>query len=240
MLLTKSNELSTMPIETLHILPTHDKTDDGFKYDDKYVGKLFKYQNSLYYFKERSYIEYPIELLNTIEKAVQESVNSKIKDTIAMIESVANKATDFVSKQDLQEIKYNLELFENRIDFEKIKNLFEITINNKLENINVDLNEVKDKVKRLQSTIDIEKICSIIDQSVDSKINEDQINSMIDNKLKAVYDNFDKVVKNLVKENLKDSHRDQTGKLKMTTLITLKELGYSPSEISEMVKNGLV
>lgn len=196
------NESFIMPIETLHVLPTHDKTEDGFKYDDKYVGKLFKYQNTLYYFKERSYIEYPIELLNTIEKAVQESINNKIKETIAMIESVANKATDFVSKQDLQEIKYNLELFEDRIDFEKINDL--------------------------------------IKNSIESKINEDQINKLIDNKLKAVYDNFDKVVKNLVKENLKDSHRDQTGKLKMTTLITLKELGYTPSEISEMVKNGLV
>jgi hypothetical protein len=153
-----------MSIEKIIAMPQMVKVEDGYAYDKKYVGSVFQYNNKLVYFSEKTFQEYPLELLKIIENncVQREEFNDKLKEIIEM---------------------FNYKFVNN-------------------------------------------------------------INDIIDSKLESVYKNFENVTKQLVNsavsDGLKDSKRDQAGKLKMTSLVMLKELGYSSDEIKNLAISGLI
>ena len=98
----------------------------------------------------------------------------------------------------------------------------------------------------LENTINgIKKEILLLSKKQNSK---DDINTIvsnvIDEKLTDVYYNFNNVTHKLVTDTintaLKDSKRDQTGKLKMSTLMMAKEMGLTPDEIIKYSESGLL
>jgi len=180
-----------MPIEKLHVMPTHEKVEDGYAYNPKYVGNIYQLNDNLVYFKEKSTVEYPLKLAQIIKE-----------DTLAAVES-------------------NLQVI-----YEALSNLEKQTSNEELK-VFVAL-----------------EIAKIKNQVITKEVLTETINGIVDTKLTEVYNNFNAVTKQLVREavsnELKDSKRDQAGKLKITTLMMLKEMGLTPDEIIKYTENGLI
>lgn len=200
-----------MKLEKLHILPTHNKVDDGYAYDEKYIGKIFEHDNKIIYFKEKSIIDFPLELFNAVENAIIAEITPSL---VRLIEEIK---TDF--ELQLKEINEKIESIDSQLETTTI--------------------EIDDSV-----TSNIEFINKELDHLKKSTVLKESLNAIIDIKLTDVYKNFNDVtialVKSAVAEGLKDSKRDQTGKLKMTSLIMLKELGMGAEEIRSLAEAGLI
>ena len=200
-----------MSIEKLYTMPSHTKGDGGYFYDNKYVNKLFQFENKLIYFTENTFQELPLELYNTITKECDEKINIIIND----IDNLNN-----IVKESETSTESNIEIRFKELE-EKIK-------------------KIAIKVASTQAKIqEIENILTNL-----NNIDEKTINSMIDKKLEAVYNSFEKLSEKFVKDNintaLKDSKREASGKLKVSSLAIFKEMGYSPSEIRELADSGLI
>lgn len=176
-----------MTFEKLHAMPSHVKGEGGYYYENKYVNKIFQYENKLLYFTENSFHEFPLELYNCIIKNAEEKI---------------------------EELKFLLDEIEN-----KLKTLATYISNHaeRLENLD-------DKQREVAS--------------------EEKIIELIDKKLESVYKSFEKLSEKFVKDNmnnaLKDSKREASGKLKITSLAIFKELGYDASEIKSLADSGLI
>lgn len=166
-------------IEELAVLPSHVKTDDGYRYDDKFINKVYRHKDMIYFFKERTYVEFPFELFEKIRNSIYDEIHPQIQETITLSKDIASKAIDSASTQDLDK----------------------------------KINESRESV--------IDYISKRLDKAVD-KLNE-TIEEQIIEKTKHLA-----------------NYRDDSNKIKITTLVTLKELGYTPSEIAEMSKHGLI
>lgn len=200
-----------MSIEKLYTMPSHIKGDGGYFYDNKYVNKLFQFENKLIYFTENTFQELPLELYNTITKECDEKINIIIND----IDNLNN-----IIKESETSTESNIEIRFKELE-EKIK-------------------KIAIKVAGTQAKVqEIENILTNL-----NNIDESTINSMIDKKLEAVYNSFEKLSEKFVKDNintaLKDSKREASGKLKVSSLAIFKEMGYSPSEIRELADSGLI
>ena len=200
-----------MSIEKLYTMPSHIKGDGGYFYDTKYVNKIFQFENKLIYFTENTFQELPLELYTTITKECDEKINTVIND----IDNLNN-----VIKESETSTESNIEIRFKELE-EKIK-------------------KIAIKVASTQAKIqEIENILTNL-----NNIDEKTINSMIDKKLEAVYNSFEKLSEKFVKDNintaLKDSKREASGKLKVSSLAIFKEMGYSPSEIRELADSGLI
>lgn len=224
-----------MPIEKLISIPTFIKVEGGYQYDEKFIGKTFIHNNSLIYFKDKSIVEIPLEVINVITKQIKEEI---IADKTFFSENINNIA----------ELDY----------FKKLQN--EIAENkNKLKSIN-------DTIKTILSTIDsftkfieedsnksiteesintqIDKKLTKFHSSMKSNITEESVNKQIDKKLTTVYNSMiatiNKTITDQIALNFKDSKRDHTGKLKMTTLLMLKEAGIPIDEIIALSKEEII
>jgi len=193
-----------MTIEKLHVLPTHEKVEDGYAYNEKFIGKVYQYKDLLIYFKEKSIVEFPIKIFEEYKELIINEINQNnkdIKDSISMI-------TD-------QELNSTKLLIQSQID----------SINKQIINLENEFNTLKEQ---LPTKEDISSI----------------INVIVDKKLTEVYNNFNSVTQKLVtdaiNDALKDSKRDQSGKLKMSTLMMAKEMGLTPDEIIKYSENGLL
>ncbi len=97
-------------------------------------------------------------------------------------------------------------------------------------------------IKTAANTTKLSEVENII--STLNNIDESTINNLIDKKLESVYNSFEKLSEKFVKENvssaLKDSKREASGKLKISSLAIFKEMGYSPTEIKELAESGLI
>ncbi len=202
-----------MTIELLRVLPTHEKVEDGYAYNEKYVGNVFKHNDVLLYFKEKSYTEYPLKVFEAYKQeilsAVQEE-NTKLKE---------------------EHVKLNKDYADLNIHYNDLVGLY---------------NDVEKHMEVLEHTINsIKKEILLLSKKQNSK---DDINTIvsniIDEKLTDVYNNFNNVTNKLVTDTinnaLKDSKRDQTGKLKMSTLMMAKEMGLTPDEIIKYSESGLL
>lgn len=228
-----------MTIEKLHVMPSHEKAEDGYSYNSKYVGNVYQIGDQLVFFKEKSTIEYPMKVIQAIKSDILESVNNTlttIHESISDIEHILTN--DLITLETLTnhvDIKLNtvksdinskLSVFDNRIEtaikpeLVKIDELANISAQIKSELLTIK-NELVSKTNLIKTIDDI-----------------------IDNKLTTVYNNFNAVTKQLVTDAihdaLKDSKRDQSGKLKITTLLMLKEMGLTPDEIIKYSESGLV
>lgn len=198
-----------MNIEKLIAMPTHQKVEDGYAYDPKYIGKVYQVEDKIVYFKEKSVVDFPVELF----KAVERSILNNVKE-------------NYISKDELEEFKKEInDNLSKKIN--NVKNEFENSLNSVVNSITT----VSDNISEL---ITIK----------DNVVLKDNLNETVDKKLTDVYNNFNKVTDRLVKEavaeGLKDSKRDTTGKLKMSSLIMLKELGMDATEIKTLAESGLI
>lgn len=219
-----------MTIEKLHVMPTHEKVEDGYAYNPKYVGNVYQINDQLVYFKEKSTIDYPMKVIQTIKADTLEAIDSTLEPMYETIASIENKISSLNLTNIEEEIKTyidsRLSTFDNRIE-------------NHIKPELVRIEELNDQMDRIRSEI------STIKQDLVSKLDlVKTIDKVIDDKLTTVYNNFNSVTKQLVTDAvnnaLKDSKRDQTGKLKITTLMMLKEMGLTPDEIIKYTESGLV
>lgn len=233
----KSDKLD---IERLIVFPTHVKTEGGYEYPKKYVGKVFRFEDKIIHFRESSYMDYPAEIfenykdtiiqhtLELLEKqklevdASQERVNNSINDVKRQIEGLINN-------NEIEELKIKLE--ESQTQITKLR-----TYIDNIEVTTVDkFQSVFDKLEEFYKTT-----IAISNKTVDTA----ELEAVIDKKLSTVYSNFEQVSKKLVddsvSEALKDSKRDHQGKLKISTLSMMKELGMETKEIIELAKEGLL
>lgn len=230
-----------MAIEELTVLPTHKKGEDGYYYDEKYVGNLYSHKDKLILFTEKSYMEYPKQLLTELQNIIDTN-NSEI--------SVKLKELDF--SNEIKSIKTELSAIEGHL-----KQLVSDRANDKDENeskidtLFKSINNVNNLVEKIntEASVKFKYFADNIEQ-LDKKISEintldvDEIESVIDKKLSDVYDNFksvsEQLTKSAVQEALKDTKRDQVGKLKMSSLAMLKELDYKPEDIKILSEAGLI
>lgn len=219
-----------MTIEKLHVMPTHEKVEDGYAYNHKYVGNVYQINDQLVYFKEKSTIDYPMKVIQTIKADTLEAIDSTLEPMYETIASIENKISSLNLTNIEEEIKTyidsRLSTFDNRIE-------------NHIKPELVRIEELSDRINQIGSEI------STIKQDLVSKLDlVKTIDKVIDDKLTTVYNNFNSVTKQLVTDAvnnaLKDSKRDQTGKLKITTLMMLKEMGLTPDEIIKYTESGLV
>lgn len=88
------------------------------------------------------------------------------------------------------------------------------------------------------------KLDELSGEKSDPEFSEEVINELIDKKLTDVYNKFQiitaKLSKDAVSEALKDSKRDQVGKLKISSLAMLKDLDYKPEDIKILAEAGLI
>ena len=219
-----------MTIEKLHVMPTHEKVEDGYAYNSKYVGNVYQINDQLVYFKEKSTIDYPMKVIQTIKSDTLEAIDSTLEP---MYESIANIEKQ-LSNLNLSNVE---EEVKNYIDSRL--NTFDNRIENNIKPELTRIEDLNDAINRISSEI------SVIKQDLVSKLDlVKTIDKVIDDKLTNVYNNFNLVTKQLVTDAvnnaLKDSKRDQTGKLKITTLMMLKEMGLTPDEIIKYTESGLV
>ncbi|MBK7107451.1 MAG: hypothetical protein IPH62_19465 [Ignavibacteriae bacterium] len=147
--------------------------------------------------------------------------------------------------------------FNDRSFFEMPYEVYRTISTEILNELKKEFNEIKDNLeKEFNSKIaklvkelagysnDLDNINENISNSNSKFMSKDNIESIIDNKLNDVYKSFEKLSEQLVKQNmdnaLKDSKREASGKLKVTSLVIFKELGYSPEEIKSLAESGLI
>lgn len=200
-----------MKLEKLHVLPNHIKVEDGYAYDEKYIGRVYEHDGKVIYFKEKSVIDFPLELFNAVENAIVAEITPSL---VKLIDEI-KLDFDLKLKSITEKIEESVLLFENN----------------------------KETFNSIQFS-EIDKLKVEIDNIKKSTVSKQSLDDVIDIKLTDVYKNFNDVTMQLVKsavaEGLKDSKRDQTGKLKMTSLIMLKELGMSAEEIRTLADSGLI
>lgn len=200
-----------MKLEKLHVLPNHIKVEDGYAYDEKYIGRVYEHDGKVIYFKEKSVIDFPLELFNAVENAIVAEITPSL---VKLIDEI-KLDFDLKLKSITEKIEESVLLFENN----------------------------KETFNSIQFS-EIDKLKVEIDNIKKSTVSKQSLDDVIDIKLTDVYKNFNDVTMQLVKsavaEGLKDSKRDQTGKLKMTSLIMLKELGMSAEEIRSLADSGLI
>lgn len=191
-----------MTIEKLHVIPAHEKVEDGYAYNEKYIGNVYQHKDMLVYFREKSTLEFPIKVFETYKNLILD----ELSETTSNLESEINTMESQYS--DISQILDRL--------------------NSRLTNIEVIVKGLNSEPKEELNKEDIGNIINII----------------IDKKLTEVYNNFNSVTHKLVTEAiteaLKDSKRDQSGKLKMSTLMMAKEMGLTPEEIIKYSENGLL
>lgn len=191
-----------MTIEKLHVIPAHEKVEDGYAYNEKYIGNVYQHKDMLVYFREKSTLEFPIKVFETYKNLILD----ELSETTSNLESEINTMESQYS--DISQILDRL--------------------NSRLTNIEVIVKGLNSEPKEELNKEDIGNIINII----------------IDKKLTEVYNNFNSVTHKLVTEAiteaLKDSKRDQSGKLKMSTLMMAKEMGLTPDEIIKYSENGLL
>jgi len=182
-------------------MPAHEKSEDGYAYNDKYVGNVYQFKDVLIYFREKSALEFPIKIFEAY------------KDTI--LEELTENTSELESNIDTIESQYS-----------ELSRILD-RLNSRLSNIETIIKQAEPKSEELNKE-DIGKLINII----------------IDKKLTEVYNNFNtvthKLVTDAITEALKDSKRDHTGKLKMSTLMMAKEMGLAPDEIIKYSKEGLL
>lgn len=202
-----------MTIEILRVLPTHEKVEDGYAYNEKYIGNVFKHNDSLLYFKEKSYAEFPLKIFEAYKQEILSTVqeeNTKLKD---------------------EHVKLNKDYADLNINYDKLAKL-NSDLDKHIEILEHDIASIRKEIVLLSKKQNSkESITDIVEQ-------------LIDQKLTDVYNNFNNVTNKLVTDTinnaLKDSKRDQTGKLKMSTLMMAKEMGLTPDEIIKYSENGLL
>lgn len=199
-----------MTIEKLHALPTHEKVEDGYAYNEKFIGKVYQYKDLLIYFKEKSIVEFPIKLFEEYKEL-----------TIAEIDQHNKEARDSVTH-----LESTTALLSQEI------NVIRLAVQEHIETADQKILELEKEFKTIKEQLPTKEDIGTI------------INVIIDKKLTEVYNNFNSVTQKLVSETiteaLKDSKRDQTGKLKMSTLMMAKEMGLTPDEIIKYSENGLL
>jgi len=177
-----------------------------------------KYVNKLFQFENK--LVYFTE--SSFQEWPLELYNIVVKDVKHEIDNLVENIDKFsvVISEKVEEIKTDLE--------NKIKKLAVTTasIKTEIEELKVELNSNSKLISSLNN------------------IDESTINTMIDKKLQAVYNSFEKLSEKFVKDNmdnaLKDSKREASGKLKIASLAIFKELGYSPAEIKDLAESGLI
>lgn len=228
-------------IEELKILPNHVKSDDGYRYDEKYVGNLYKYNNSLLFFGEKSYMEFPLKIYSELESLINElrkETNNQVKQ---LDDSIKDSIYSVDKTDEIDTINNSLDTLKGEISkLEDSKNNLVNNVNTKISNIEQVTNEFEVKIKFLNDCIN--KLTEQVNK-LDTMSQKD-IEEIIDKKLSDVYNNFKQVssqlTKSAVQEALKDSKRDQVGKLKMSSLAMLKELDYKPEDIKLLSEAGLI
>lgn len=124
----------------------------------------------------------------------------------------------------------------------ELYNIIKSDIEEEHENIKNDIKNIKAQLD--DSMLRIGTLITSHAEKLDEMVTRENIENIIDNKLNDVYRAFEKLSEKLVKDNLdnalKDSKREASGKMKLTSLVVFKELGYSPSEIKELAVNGLI
>lgn len=213
-----------MNIEKLVAIPNHQKVEDGYAYDPKYVGKVYQYNNKIIYFNEKSYEDYPIELFKIIENSILNEIETKYVSLEYMNEIINN------------ELENTKKEYEN--SFNELKKEYDSRIDKFREEIKKSITSIIETMSSVSNDV------SEISSKKSSIVFKEDLNNMIDEKLTDVYNNFKSVTETLVKksvsEGLKDSKRDTTGKLKMTSLVMLKELGMDATEIKALAEAGLI
>lgn len=202
-----------MTIELLRVLPTHEKVEDGYAYNEKYIGNVFKHNDTLLYFKEKSYTEYPLKVFEAYKEEILSAVQEEIDDLKSENDKLNKKYAD---------------LNTNYNDLVGLYN----DVDKHIESLDNTINGIKKEILLLsKKQSSKESITEIVEQ-------------LIDQKLTDVYNNFNNVTNKLVTDTinnaLKDSKRDQTGKLKMSTLMMAKEMGLTPDEIIKYSESGLL
>jgi hypothetical protein len=203
-----------MSIEQIFNIPNMEKVDNTEDYN--YPAK---YINKLFKFKDK-YV-----LFN--DKSYEEFSSNLIDIMIDLVKDNIN-------------IEKNLTELNNNID-SKIKNKFDeinliLSANIKDTNDSIRLNDknLDSKIKKLE--IDLK-----------SKFlefqNLDKIKELIDNELKVVYSNYEKVIKELINkkaEELSKEIKENSKKIDPMNIMMYRKMGMELKDIMELAKNGLI
>jgi hypothetical protein len=208
----------------LHMMPSLEENDGDYCYNEKYQNKLYNFEDKIIYFQKSSKIDIPTELINTVVKSIQDSMDVvSAEDFIELTGDVAEQNTDINEKLD------------------STTNI----INDKLHNIQDGMSTLNTALPELSSRVNSneESIIGLLSniEGIQSKAG---IEKIVDEKLKDVYENFSSVTEKLVTERidngLKGKSRDAGGKVKLSSLTLLREEGFTTEQIIEMGKEGLI
>lgn len=212
-----------MSIETIYTLPTlvRNEEEGNFEYPEKYVGKLFIFNEEYVYFHKRSYQTFPKKLLEMV------------------IDAFFKENPIEIPKQNLEDDRLNeiQESFNNQLATlsDKLQDVREETIN--LE----DLEQFKTQLQNQINSYIQENIQNVQSNNNDNTVPEDRIREIVNEELKIVHQNLKNVVKEIIIEN---QHMFRTSKEKskpsLMHLGVLKEAGYSVEEIVELKNNDLL
>lgn len=101
-----------LEIKELKMIPKHEKTDDGYKYPDEYIGKIFKHGDEYIYFSKASITKLPIEFVNQIIELIRSSIS--LEEPNEDIDVLNSRITDL--ENTIQELRIKLEDAEKLID----------------------------------------------------------------------------------------------------------------------------
>jgi len=226
-----------MNVETIYTLPTLTRNEEKgtFEYPDKYVGKLFQFNNEYIYFRKRSYETCPKDLIETVIKGFLEEnpieipnpdidINKVYEQINSKDEEISNQFAKLSDKlQVLQEDKVSLN------DLEQFKISIQEQINSYVENL-----------------INDEKVSSIISQKINEVTEQNSssldLNQIVDKKLDKIYETLEETIDKRLKENPNVSTNDNSNNVPISImqLSILKEAGYTVEEIVELRNNNLI
>jgi hypothetical protein len=205
-----------MAIKQIYEIPGMEKTKDGLGYPEHLVGKLFKFEDNYILFKEKSYEEFPVSLIDVV------------------IEASSNREDDnsFITEEQFNTQTSRLAAESERKSSNTSKKVDDLDANlsSKLKNIKNELGSLDDKIK---STYD----------KIDGMSSPESIKAIISQELTAVHENYEKVIKGLIQEKATELAKDikEAGnKLDPMTVMMYKKMGMELPDIIQMAKGGLI
>lgn len=227
-----------MSIEKLLVLPNHIKGEDGYYYDEKYVGKLFHYKDKLLYFNEKSYIELPYILYSELNESIQKQ-NEFLTKSIEEIKNSINEIKESFNSE-IENIKNNnnfnseIEIIKDAIRHNS-KNITDILVNQ--NDFDSDILNIKKIIDDLKNNINNFKV-----NNNENVVTKEELNNKltilindINTNLKTIVDELNKL-KSFVNVDFSTDNK----KLSLNTLKILRDMNLTPTEIKELIDYGLI
>ena len=204
-----------MAIKQIFEIPGMEKseTSGDFSYPKEIVGQLCKYQDNYILFKEKSYEEFPVSLIDVVIEASSDN-------------------NSFVTEEQL-----NTQLGRVSAESERKSSHTAKKVDDVDANLASKIKDIKNELGGLDS-----KIKSIYDK-IDGMSSPESIKAIISAELTAVHENYEKVIKGLINEKATELAKDikiAGNKLDPMSVMLFKKMGMELPDIIQMAKAGLI